>query len=241
MSVSKVHVTRVPGPAGARRNDASETPWPVKSSFVRTSSFTLQANTEPSNTTSEFGQNPFIDDTDDDNTDLTIDFGFYRPVAVGNLVFIDASRNGRYDSGEGVNGVTLELYTSSQSPGFDTPIASTTSSGGGFYLFSNLTPGYYIVHIPTTNFAPGGTLQPYSPLAGQGADDGSDDDLDENGSDPALAFAEGVSSLPIALFPGSEPTDATSERGAGAASDNAADSDSDLTVDFGFYAANPAS
>jgi hypothetical protein len=38
----------------------------------------------------------------DDNNDLTIDFGFFRSVGVGNLVFIDANYNGRADSGEGV-------------------------------------------------------------------------------------------------------------------------------------------
>lgn len=220
--------------------NGSDTPSAV-SAGVRSTDFELAPNSEPTNTNGEFGSNAFADDTDDNNTDLTIDFGFYRPVGVGNLVFVDASRNGHFNPGEGKDGVTVELYTDAQSPGFDTPQATTVTAGGGFYQFGNLVPGYYIVHIPTSNFAPGGILEAFSPLVGQGADDGTDDDLDENGSDPTLAFAEGVSSLPVALTSGGEPTDQTTERGSGASSDNATDSDYDFTVDFGFVATSAGS
>lgn len=223
------------------QDENGDDPAVPATSGVRSTTIVLSANDEPTNTNGEFGSNAFMDDVDDNNNDLTVDFGFYRPVGVGNLVYIDANRNGLYNAGEGIDGVELELYTDSQSPGFDTPAATTTTSGGGFYVFSNLVPGYYIVHIPTRNFAPNAVLAPFTPLSGQGDDTGTDDDADENGSDPAQAFAEGVSSTVITLFSGAEPTDATTETGAGKTSDNAMDSDVDLTVDFGFYAGDPSS
>ena len=208
---------------------------------VRSSVFTLAPGGEPSGTTSESGIGSYIDDINDASTDLTIDFGFYRPVGVGNLVFVDANRDGAFNAGEGVDGVTVELYRDTQSAGFEPPVASAVTSGGGFYLFNGLKPSFYFAHISTANFAPGGVLAGFMPMRGQGADDGSDDDLDENGSDPAQSFIDGVSSLTFALAVGTEPTNQTTERGAGSTMDDAMDGDVDLTVDFGFAAGAPGS
>lgn len=222
-------------------DENGDDPVAPATSGVRSTTFTLTPNTEPTGLNSEFGHDAFKDDIDDNNSDLTIDFGFFRPVGVGNLVYLDADGDDGYDAGEGIDGVTVQLYRDTQSPEFDPPLATTTTAGGGFYQFAGLVPGYYVVHLPSVNFASGGMLFDLTPFDGQGADDGTDDDLDENGSDPAMAFAEGVSSLPVALISGTEPTDATSETGAGHANDNAVDGDTDLTVDFAFYSIYPVS
>ncbi len=60
-------------------------------------------------------------DTDGDtskNTNLTVDFGVYEPVELGDLIWFDANSNGVYDTGQsggiadefGVDGVTVEVY-----------------------------------------------------------------------------------------------------------------------------------
>jgi hypothetical protein len=114
----------------------------------------------------------------DTTSDLTVDFGFVRPMAIGNRVWEDISRQGGGFPGDGIRqsdeigigGVTVELYLSTQTPGTDTPIATTITSDGatdaedGFYLFDRvgsnqsdpnarrLGPGDYIVHIPASQF-----------------------------------------------------------------------------------------
>ena len=72
--------------------------------------------------------------------------------ALGNVVFIDKDGDGRMDPGEGVNGVSVQLYTADQKPGIDTPIRSTVTTADGNYLFDLLPEGDYVVYIPV---APG--------------------------------------------------------------------------------------
>ena len=65
--------------------------------------------------------NSLSDNANDASIDLTVDFGFQTPVGVGNVVFTDGNANGAYDPGEGVNGVRVELYLGSQTPGTTVP------------------------------------------------------------------------------------------------------------------------
>jgi uncharacterized repeat protein (TIGR01451 family) len=162
------------------------------------------------------GQEPLpeIDGTDI-NIDSTIDFGFLPPVSLGNLVWHDANDNGQRDNGEaGIDGVGVQLYRADQTPGVDAPVATTTTAGGGQYLFSNLTPGEYIVYIPTPPAA-----YPASSSVTDNADNGQDND--DNGAQATVGGP--VTSPTITLTPGQEPT---SEDG---------NANSDLTIDFGFY------
>ena len=99
----------------------------------------LGALTEPGNIAAPFGS----------NNEFTIDFGL-RPVfvSVGSLVFKDGNNNSRYDSGEGVSGVRVELLDEN-----GVFVRSTTTSGGsasarGMYFFSSVVPGNYFVRIP---------------------------------------------------------------------------------------------
>jgi uncharacterized repeat protein (TIGR01451 family) len=162
------------------------------------------------------GQEPLpeIDGTDT-NIDSTIDFGFLPPVSLGNLVWHDANDNGQRDNGEaGIDGVVVQLYRANQTPGVDAPIATTATAGGGQYLFSNLTPGEYIVYIPTPPAA-----YPASSSVTDNADNGQDND--DNGAQATVGGP--VTSPTITLTPGQEPT---SEDG---------NANTDLTIDFGFY------
>jgi len=108
-------------------------------------------------------------------TDPTIDFGFVPATSlasIGNQVWADTNNDGLLNNGEsGINGVKVELYTSGQTPGSDTPVATTTTSVDGNYSFSGLLPGNYVVYIPTP---PVGA--PMSSTTTDTADNGEDND-----------------------------------------------------------------
>ena len=174
----------------------------------------------------------------DADVDLTVDLGFYRPMAVGNLVFLDANGNGRADPGEGVNGVQVQLYRAEQTPGVDAPENETVTSADGRYLLDGLFPdaGYYL-HIPASEFGPGRPLE--GALSVSGADAGvADDDAGEDGLDAGTPAVNGVSTAVFTL-PGGDgaPTEAAGETGFLADADDAEDGRTDLTRDFGFVPA----
>ncbi|MCH2081055.1 MAG: PKD domain-containing protein, partial [Saprospiraceae bacterium] len=76
-------------------------------------------------------------------TDDTNDAGFYRPASLGDFVWEDTNADGIQDAGEpGIDGVTVNLLDENGNQ-----IATTTTSGGGAYEFTNLAPGNYIVEF----------------------------------------------------------------------------------------------
>jgi len=194
---------------------------------IRSAIITLRSQDEPTT------------DGDGNNGNLTLDFGFFRPLALGNLVWHDYNNNRTVDPGEpGINGVVVQLYrdvngNGSYDAGTDALVAMTTTSGGGNYRFDNLIPGDYLVVIPANNFASGGALRFFRSSDGGNANDSADDpdtdiDGDDNGIGPNVGVVTGaatdlVRSAAVTLSLGGEPTD---EDG---------DSNTNLTVDFGFY------
>ncbi|HEX8480279.1 MAG TPA: Ig-like domain-containing protein, partial [Allosphingosinicella sp.] len=155
-------------------------------------------------------------------------------LALGDRAFIDANENGLFDSGEGVQGVTLALYTPGGSnPTFDangdgnadTLIANTTTLAGGLYSFVGLAPGDYIVHIAQSNFNAGGALQGRAAIAGA-VDPDNNEPNDSNGKTHPAA-GNGVYSDPIRLAYNTEPS-------------NGIGNDTNNTVDFGFFTPNQA-
>lgn len=179
-----------------------------------------------------------IDDSDDVNGDMTIDFGFYRPVGLGNLVFADMNGNGRADAGEGIPGVAVHLYASTAVIGTDPSLADVVTDSTGHYQFGGLQPGSYKVHIPGSEFAEGGPLELALSMTGVGQSADDDDanasgHLGDDGVDDPTPDLNGVTSGTITLAPGTEPT-GTAESGSDGAVDDLADADNDLTVDFGF-------
>jgi uncharacterized repeat protein (TIGR01451 family) len=197
---------------------------------IRSSRFYLAPGSEPLNAWGEWGAGFDLDDAADDNSDLTIDFGFTIPVALGNLVFLDANDNGRADPGEGIPGVTIQLYTALAQPQFDTALAETTTDAEGRYLFTDLSAGSYLVHIPHGMFAQGAPLHGRISLPGAST---GDDDSSEDGLDDPQAMLFGISSNTVSLSPGQAPA-GPNETGFDSTSDDDRDTHTDLTIDFGF-------
>jgi len=183
-------------------------------------------------------------------TNPTVDFGFVTELfSLGNRVWFDTDNSGTINGSEvGVNAVDVELYSVDAS-GNTTFIALQTTANGGYYRFDNLPAGDYIVVIPASEFAAGGSLRGYwssgTTINGAGVigetvapDADNDIDSDDNGTlQTGNPFAGAVVSSAITLGPSaSEPTndsdaDATSPAG------EAPNDHSNRTVDFGFYRA----
>lgn len=128
----------------------------------------LAPGAEPLNAV-ETGQGGTLDDSSGDSSgDMTIDFGFLAPAAIGNRLWIDTNANGIQDPGEttGLDGVTVTLYNS-----VGTAIATTTTTGGGFYSFTGLAPGTYSVGF-TRPFGYG-----FSPQDVAGSTEANDSDV----------------------------------------------------------------
>ncbi len=83
-----------------------------------------------------------------DQTNLTVDAGYYKPAALGDFVWVDTNGNGQQDTGEpGISGISVVL-TGTDGTGASVNQTTTTNSLGK-YLFDNLVPGTYSVTFPT--------------------------------------------------------------------------------------------
>ena len=129
------------------------------------------------------------------SSDLTVDFGYNKPVTIGDFVWDDANANGIQDTGEaGISGVTLTLNGTN---GVGTTVTDTaTTAGNGGYLFTE-APGTYTVTVDASNFLAGGALAGYdiSPTL-QGSDRSVDSNANPSGTSPA-ALAGGSSDLTV--------------------------------------------
>lgn len=165
----------------------------------------------------------------------------YVLMSLGNVIWRDNGvdgagapvgipHNGQQEVGEvGIPGVVVELYHGEQTPGVDTPIATTTTGPNGEYLFTGLPSGDYVVHVAAENFDTDAVLDNYvssnDEANGVGEDpDSVSQDGDDNGVDDVNRASNGISSHPITLTYGQEPSEAVDGNGL----------NSNLTVDFGF-------
>lgn len=78
-------------------------------------------------------------------TDNSVDAGYFptqpAKAALGNFVFEDVNDNGIQDEGEpGIDGVTVILYRRIAGTINFSIVRTTTTSGGGLYIFDNLDP-----------------------------------------------------------------------------------------------------
>ena len=197
---------------------------------IRTPTITLITGGAPDALTLETGYLSEADDAHDTDSDLTLDFGFYKPVAVGNLVFADMNSNGHADEGEGIPGVLVSLYLGSQDVETELPHLETRTDSQGRFLFEDLIEGDYRLMIPAIEFNAGKPLSGATPMSG--ASPLTDDDT---GEDSAMSLLVGVVTDAFNLTAGSAPCEATGERGLFADADNLSnDNSTDLTRDFGF-------
>ncbi|RMH79457.1 MAG: DUF11 domain-containing protein [Actinomyces sp.] len=175
---------------------------------------------------------------DDANADLTVDFGFTAAatLAVGNRVWKDLDADGTVSSvneaAAGVADVTVELYRDDDADGVadrSTALMRTTTDASGYYLFTGVAPGSYLVGVPAANFADGGALAGWYSTAGVvGAGDENDD-----GIDPALP-GDTVYSGTVTLAVDAAPTGEADKPAGGLAFDTGGDANSDTSIDFGF-------
>ena len=87
--------------------------------------------------------------------EMRIDAGFWLPAMVGNMVFCDENGNGIDDDGVGgVDGVNVRLIntaTGTTAQDAEGNNLTTTTAGGGMYMFELVPPGNYIIEFA---FAP---------------------------------------------------------------------------------------
>lgn len=171
--------------------------------------------------------------------DHTIDAGFHLSgLELGNLVWYDENNNGIAENGEpGIAGVTVQLFLDTNADGIGDQLAETTTTNSdGHYNFAGLAAGSYVVSVPDQSAAG-------LPLAGLGSstpttgDPDDDVDNDDNGISVGGAVGGAVSGT-VDLASAVEPESETL-RSVVTTADNsptgAADTDSNLTVDFGYY------
>ncbi len=184
---------------------------------ISTGIISLIGNTEPTN------------DSDGPNGNQTIDLGFVTPANLGNLVWKDLDNDGVKDATEaGVDGVTVELLrdlngNNAIDANEQTAIATQLTASGGKYLFLQLGPGTYFVRLAASNFATAGALANCFSSTVTVNDANTDLDNDDNGVDNPTPAAGGITSGPVVLLAGTEPTN------------DGDDANSNATVDFGLY------
>jgi protocatechuate 3,4-dioxygenase beta subunit len=193
--------------------------------------------------------------------DHTLDFGFVPGLSLGNQVWFDTNNNRTVDHAEqGVAGVTTTLYLDANGnqaiDGLEVaPIATQATTALGFYLFTGLKPGSYVVCLPQENFQAGAPLRGYvSSGVGMAATgtltevvpanpSGNVDNDDDGARQAAGVCTNGVASALMPLT-GNEPTtevpgnaSATQPGTTPGLTDPAPNANSNLTLDFGFYQA----
>ena len=198
---------------------------------------TLAATTEATGETSPGGTQ---DDANalDSSGDMSIDFGFFQPVSIGSLVYLDKANNGAFDTGTDtpIAGATVTLYkadgTTLATDANGAAIAPITTLANGLYYFGNLLPGDYVVGVTPAASAP---LSSTPTVAAD--DNGGGDGLD-NGTQSSIGLE--AKSPVVTLAAGTEPAGETLPGGTqdnpGGATDVSSDTAGDMTVDFGFFA-----
>ena len=173
--------------------------------------------------------------------DITdVDFGFLKLMSLGNRVWLDngdgdgTANNGIIDGDElGLAGVVINLLDANHNPilGVDGKPLSTTTDPDGYYIFTDLLPGSYVLHVDPANFKEDAPLANFVNSEPTETNPNADGDTNDNGLANEDYIAEGIFSGVITLEQGNETLN---EPDQGPGSGGAADADSNLTIDFGF-------
>ncbi|MBL4659683.1 MAG: hypothetical protein JKY19_04955 [Alcanivoracaceae bacterium] len=139
---------------------------------------------------------PKIDAPNPDNPNN--DFGNNEQLSLGDYVWYDSNQDGIQDMGEpGINGVTVNLYTTADCSGAISQTTATANVGiDGFYQFTPLASGMYCVEfIPPAGF----TISPTG--AGTVA---TDSDADINGQVQSINLQASDQTIDMGVYvPGS--------------------------------------
>ena len=131
--------------------------------------FTLSNNGEPNGVDSNIVGSDDADNGDDNNGNMTVDFGFFPSVSIGSIVWNDTNRDGLQTAGEpGIAGASVTLLDGSGNPVAGVP--SQTTGADGLYYFDNLPEGDYQVQV----LMPAG----YTPTINQQTADNNDSEND---------------------------------------------------------------
>ena len=170
---------------------------------------------------------------------MSVDFAFARTVAIGNFVWGEQDGDGIYGNDAtpsnevGLDGITVELYQSGNTPGVATPVMTTTTHSG-FYLFQAVPEGDYFVAIHKNQIPALYTKS--SAGGGQNPDTTDEDGSDISGSgglgdDGLIAGNYAVSKVFSATVAGQNITMATIDDGDPITHP---DNSAYMTIDFGF-------
>ena len=221
------------GPGGGINND--DNGWTCPNGRVVSLPFVLSSRDENA-----------LDSVTNPDVNNTLDFGFFRPLSIGNLVWNDLNNNGIWDPGEPpIPGVKVSLAWDANHDGvldaseLAAPILTTTTDVSGLYVFKGLGAGTYVVELDASNFAPGGALSGFRSSTGAGIgmigpfepppdlSTNTADNHDNGTFDPATKT---IRSAPIKLAAGTEP------KGESPNNDpSTPDKNNNLTVDFGVF------
>ena len=139
--------------------------------------------------------------------------------------------NGLKDGTEaGIDGVALSLFVDADNdnvPDPGSPLATTLTSGGGGYTFSNLAAGNYIVRVDSDNFDSGGNV---SLLGKTSSPNSPDPDNNTDNDDNGFVSGGAAFSNAITLVNNAEPT----------SSGGPNHFNTNTTLDFGFVKLNLA-
>jgi gliding motility-associated-like protein/uncharacterized repeat protein (TIGR01451 family) len=181
------------------------------------------------------GGEPTNDGDTEANTNLTIDFGLYKPqtlnpvLKLGNLVWFDENNNGKKEATEeGIPGVEVILYKvgadGQRGTADDVEVGRQLTNLTGNYLFTALTPGDYFIKLNNG-------LQTLASSTGDGRFDIDGAGPYEpsnigkiNNQDHGTQQGNNIVSQVITLTQNGEPTN-----------DGDANSNTNLTADFGLY------
>jgi len=96
----------------------------------------------------------------EDRTD--IDAGLIEPYALGNRVWYDENYNGLQDEGEeGVANAVVRLYRVNNGEAESIPLDTTKTDADGYYWFTGLAAGDYVVEYDLTDLVQDGTQSVY--------------------------------------------------------------------------------
>ena len=180
------------------------------------------------------------------NINNTLDFGIFRPLSLGNLVWNDLDDDGVFDSDElPIANVIVNLFWDANNDGnvdageTGAPLVTATTTVNGLYLFTALGAGNYVVELDAQNFAANKPLNGFvsSDAAENGAtgafepaDDPDTASTQLDNDDSGTRVNSSVRSQPMTLRPNTEPLSEPLDN-----DPNTLDADENLTVDFGVY------